>query len=65
DIPGVGPVSEIKFFFDDHLFDKVADAWNSQERVTVVGERIGSDFKALDIQESTLAPAASEGTESK
>jgi len=55
DIPGVGPVSEIKFFFDDHLFDKVADAWNSQERVTVVGERIGSDFKALDIQESTLA----------
>jgi len=65
DIPGVGPVNEIKFFFDDHLFDKVADAWNSQERVTVVGERIGSDFKALDIQESTLAPAASEGTESK
>jgi hypothetical protein len=65
DIPGVGPVGEIKFFFDDHLFDKVSDAWNSQERVTVVGERIGNDFKALDIQESTLAPAASEGTESE
>ena len=50
-----GSYAQIKFFFDDHLFDKVADAWNSQERVTVVGERIGSDFKALDIQESTLA----------
>ena len=65
DIPGVSPVSEIKFSFDDHLFDKVADAWNSQERVTVVGERIGNDFKALDIQESTLAASASEITNSK
>jgi hypothetical protein len=64
-IPGVGPANEIKFYFDDHLFDKVSDAWISEERITVVGERIGNDFKALDIQESTLAPAASEGTESE
>ena len=53
DIPGVGPASEITFYFDDHLFDKVADAWNSQDRIIVVGERIGSDFKALDIQFAT------------
>jgi hypothetical protein len=65
DIPGVGQVNEIKFYFDDYLFDKVSDAWISEERITVVGERIGSDFKALDIQESTLAPAASEETESE
>ena len=51
DLPGIGPVSEIKFSFDDHLFDKVSDTWNSQERVAVVGERTGNDFKALDIQE--------------
>ena len=65
DIPGIGPVGEIKFSFDDHLFDKVADAWNSQERITVVGERIGADFKALDIQESTLAAPPSELAELK
>jgi hypothetical protein len=63
DIPDVGPVSEIKFSFDDHLFDRVSEAWNSQERVTVVGERIGNDFKALDIQESTLVPPLSQDTE--
>ncbi len=64
-IPGVGPANEIKFYFDDHLFDKVSDAWISEERITVVGERIGTDFKALDIQESTPASAASEETESE
>jgi hypothetical protein len=57
--------NEIKFYFDDHLFDKVSDAWISEERITVVGERIGTDFKALDIQESTTASAASEETESE
>jgi len=65
DIPGVGQVNEIKFYIDDHLFDKVSDAWISEERITVVGERIGTDFKALDIQESTPASAASEETESE
>ena len=46
--------NEIKFIFEDHLFDKVSDAWNSEERITVVGERIGNDYKALDIQEATI-----------
>lgn len=49
-IPGLGPVAEIKFTFEDHLFDKVALAWNSQDRVAVVGERVDSSFHALDLQ---------------
>lgn len=65
EITAVGPASEIKFFFDDHLFDKVSDAWISEEPITVVGERIGNDFKALDIQEATHAPRASENVESE
>jgi hypothetical protein len=44
---------EISFAFDDHLFDAVSDAWNSQERVFVVGERIGTDCKALNIRAAT------------
>lgn len=43
--------TEIRFGFADHLFDAVSDAWNSQEHVAVVGERIENDFKALDVQE--------------
>ncbi len=44
---------EVTFAFDDHLFDAVSDAWNSQERVFVVGERIGADCKALNIRAAT------------
>ena len=44
---------EVSFAFDDHLFDAVSDAWNSQERVFVVGERIGADCKALNIRAAT------------
>jgi hypothetical protein len=60
-IKGIGTVNEIKFFFDDHLYDKVSDAWNSEERITVIGERVGNDYKVLDIQEVTSSPAIEEG----
>ena len=61
EVPGIGRVPEIQFKFDDHLFDEVSDAWNSQERITVVGERIGTMFKALDIElASDPEPVATE-----
>ncbi|MFI5457265.1 MAG: hypothetical protein ACHRXM_17605 [Isosphaerales bacterium] len=50
DIPGVGPVEEIPFRFAEHLLDIVIDAFNSLERVTVVGEGSGTEFQALDIE---------------
>jgi len=50
DIRVLNNASEVRFGFEDRLFDAVSDAWNSQERVFVVGERIGAAYKALDIQ---------------
>ena len=50
DLSVVDDVAEIRFSFDDHLFDIVMEAFNSQERIVVVGERIGASHKALDIR---------------
>lgn len=55
--PGAGSVNEISFSFDDRLFDAVSDAWNSQDLVVVVGERVGTEFRAIDIQVATDPPA--------
>jgi hypothetical protein len=49
-IPAVDQLSEIRFRFDDHLFDAVMEAFNSSDRMLVVGERIGAIYKALDVQ---------------
>ena len=57
ELPGVGPVEEIRFWFEDHFYDDVMDAFTTLERVVVVGERIGSAYQALDIQEAAdVAP---------
>ncbi len=50
DVPVVGLVTEIRFRFEDHLYDAVMDAFNSLERMVVVGELIDSACQALDIQ---------------
>ena len=42
--------AEVDFRFDDHLLQDVADAWISSERVSVVGEWTGEEFKALAIE---------------
>ena len=61
ELPGQGPIEEILFHFREHLFDIVMDAFNSPERVMVVGERIGTDFHALDVRFADDAlPGASE-----
>jgi hypothetical protein len=49
----VNNAAEVTFAFDDHLLDAVSEAWNSQERVFVVGERMGADCKALNIRPAT------------
>ena len=51
ELPGLGLVSEIAFWYEDHLSDNVVDAFNTLERVVVVGERIGSTYQALSVQE--------------
>ena len=56
DIPTLDGAPEVRFEFEDHLFDAVSDAWNSQERVFVVAERIGAAFKALDLQFANDSP---------
>ena len=53
DVPGLGPVSEINFRFEDHLYDDVLEAFNTLDRVIVVGERVESFVKALDVQPAT------------
>jgi hypothetical protein len=50
EVPAVGLVEEIPFRFGEHLFEVVMDAFNSEERVVVVGERVGSDYQALDVR---------------
>jgi hypothetical protein len=49
-VPVVGTVSEIQFQFEDHLYDTVMEAFNSLERMVVVGERIDNVYQALDVQ---------------
>jgi hypothetical protein len=46
----VADATELRFSFGDHLFDIVMEAFNSQERVVVVGERVGTFHKALDVR---------------
>ncbi len=43
--------NEIEFHFDEYLYDKVSDAWISEQKIAVVGERTGDVYRALDIQE--------------
>lgn len=49
-VPVVGEVAEIRFRFDDHLYDAVMEAFNSLDRMVVVGERVGTVYQALDVQ---------------
>lgn len=51
--PPVEEASEISFRFDDHLYDAVMDAFNSLDRVVVVGEWIGTTLQALDVRLDT------------
>jgi hypothetical protein len=50
DLPVLDGKTEVDFRFDDHLLQDVADAWNSSERASVVGEWTGEEFKALAIE---------------
>lgn len=50
DPPIVGPVSEVRFQFEDHLYDAVMDAFNSLERMVVFGVRRETGYQALDVQ---------------
>lgn len=45
-----GNASEIAFRFEEHLYDTVMEAFNSLERMVVVGERVDSTYQALDVQ---------------
>lgn len=60
---GVDAMSEIVFRFEDRLSDVVSDAWNSQDRVFVVGERVGIEFRALDIEVAAEAAIDVPGSE--
>jgi hypothetical protein len=53
---GEDQAPEIEFQFEDHLYDTVMEAFNSLERMVVVGERIYAFYQALDVQ------LASDGT---
>lgn len=56
-VPGAEAVSEIVLEFDDRLFDAVSDAWNSQDRVSVVGERVDGKYRAIDVEVASESPA--------
>jgi hypothetical protein len=43
-------VSEIPLRFDEHLYDAVMEAFSPLERMVVVGERIDSEYHALNIR---------------
>lgn len=58
DLPSVGKVAEIRFQFDDHLYDIVMDGFNSLDRMVVVGERVDSAYQALDVQLAVEATEA-------
>jgi hypothetical protein len=59
----MGETAEIRFRFDDHLYDAVMDAFNSLERMMVVGERVDSDYQALDVQEAIELTNGTPGVE--
>jgi hypothetical protein len=61
DVAVVGNVTEIPFRFDEHLYDTVMEAFNSLERMVVVGERVDSRYEALDIK--LAVDAADAGSE--
>jgi hypothetical protein len=61
--PELVALSEIAFRFQDHLYDAVMDAFNSLERVTVVGERIDSTFQAHVVQVAGNADRGTSDTE--
>ena len=46
----VGNATEVLFVFEEHLYDTVMEAFNSLERMVVVGERVDSQYQALDIK---------------
>ena len=50
EVPGMGAVAEIEFRFENHLYEIVMDAFNSLERMVVVGERVDAYSQALDIR---------------
>ena len=43
-------VDEMTFGFDEHVYEVVMEAFNSLERVVVVGEKIAGKNQALDIK---------------
>lgn len=45
-----GNATEIAFRFEEHLYDTVMEAFNTLERMVVVGERVDSTYQALDVQ---------------
>ena len=55
-IPGAGSNEEISFRFGEHLFEMIMDAFDSPERVIVVGERMGAGFFALDVRFAASDP---------
>ena len=63
EVPGAGPVAEIRFRFEDHLYDAVMDAFNSLEHMVVVGEHVDAFCQALDVQ--VAADATAGGTETE
>jgi hypothetical protein len=46
----LGNLTEVPFRFEEHLYDAVMEAFNTLERMVVVGERIDSHYQALDIK---------------
>lgn len=50
EVPVTNPDTEIRFRFKNHLYDAVIDAFNSLERMVVVGERFDTFYQALDVQ---------------
>jgi len=55
-----GDTGEIAFVFEEHLYDTVMEAFNSLERMVVVGERVDSRYQALDMKLAVDAAEAAE-----
>lgn len=58
-----GPVIEIEFHFKDYVYDTLMDAFNSLERMVVVGERVETYYQALDVQPAADVSTGSPLTE--
>jgi hypothetical protein len=62
DVPVVGAVPEIRFHFEEYLYDIVMEAFFSLERVVIVGELIDSDYLALKVQMANeVSPETTDG----